>query len=86
MSGPWTSGPWEWDGWDLEPSVLDIGIGYDGLFQGTPPSEANARLIALAPEMAELLADIAKNYAPESGASSWVGRAYDLLARARGEA
>lgn len=38
--------------------ILGSGAGWDGTYQG--PTEANAHLIAAAPEMADLLRDIAQ--------------------------
>lgn len=103
---PWTPGPWEWvdqgaqEGDLVGPGskeVICFGHDYDeyGLLPGKR-AEANARLIALAPEMAELLEKLATwfetapTYPP-----GWMGakdvpknarQARDLLARARNEA
>jgi len=56
MMATHTPGPWRWKSSfrlhgqeDVE--VLDIGLGYDGLWDGEPPSEPDARLIAAAPDL-----------------------------------
>jgi hypothetical protein len=64
MSGktPWTPAPWAWapdlhpysDQWTLSPGVL-IADGRNGTPGGDEADQANARLIACAPEMAEML-------------------------------
>lgn len=53
-----TPGPWNWDQYffqldaaDAKLPILEIGIGYDGNWGGEPPSAANARLIAAAPDL-----------------------------------
>ena len=72
MSGGWTPGPWVAVPWDCEPAFNDDGNRYWGIKPETFHfgteyletsgwmSEANARLIAAAPCMAKVLADLEK--------------------------
>lgn len=65
-----TPGPWRWYGTNFldagtvdEPTtILNIGFGYDGLFGGDPPNEADALLIAAAPDLLEALQSLIGQY------------------------
>lgn len=100
MSEPWTPGPWTvrgvWsdgfgyrnrneppDVWTVDPVMFEGG--YDGLWQGGVETEADARLIAAAPEMAEWVAMVAASAGLTiSQHNAELCRA--LLSRIRGEA
>ncbi len=75
----WTPGPWE----VYAKSYINAHGEPIATIDPEPNYEANARLIALAPEMAELLEQTVK--AGEADSATIVG-AMRLLARARGEA
>lgn len=89
----WTPGPWAWryedgghmeaDQWFLSPGVL-MADGTDGTPSGDSIDRANARLIAAAPEMYEVLDALAHHPAHQDTAMG--RRARDILSKARGEA
>ena len=99
MSGKWTPGPWivftSEDGWGCDTFV---GTLTDTLFdvrpwKGPAWQEANAHLIAAAPDMAEALQaalDISDKYVTDDGRTAECQAVYDqcaaALAKARGEA
>jgi hypothetical protein len=89
----WTPGPWTLDDiWpDVRAGVYEVCSGIAGPVDpvnGTVANDvderANARLISLAPEMAELL-DLMVTHANSNPEWPYVEEAMSLLARARGE-
>lgn len=94
---PWTPGPWTWGPArdlreDESPTAIGMRVDGDGYVIADvtrqPPYEqelANARLIAAAPEMAELL-DEMRVLLEMEGESYTTERARALLSRIRGEA
>ena len=85
----WTPGPWRiyqsLGGW----TTIDAEEGEVGRFDGLVPSAADARLIAAAPRMADVLAVFAEPFDPEEAWAVGEARrkiARDELTRVRGEA
>jgi hypothetical protein len=82
---PWTPGPWALEHLSVR-SFISAPTANDPLFATVegPNREPNARLIAAAPEMAELLTEYVELYGVQPGTlydkSKW------LLSRIRGEA
>lgn len=85
---PWTPGPWQ-----TEYDVLEGDWGWRIKTPGADHSDvdrkADARLIAAAPEMAELLTTIAEGMTHPDSDAEWVsrtkGEARALVSRIRGE-
>ena len=95
MSEPWTPGPWREGGAEevygtevfedntrelTIAAVADHGLGFEG------QAEANARLIAAAPEMAEFIEEVAASGHEIHWTSDLTREARALMARIRGEA
>ena len=88
---PWTPGPWKVGPYDpesgayhLHPYLVQSRL---EMTEAYVPDSGNARLIAAAPEMAELLSSFADTPASEGPAAYGMGsRAEALLSRIRGEA
>ncbi len=70
-----TPGPWKWD-FDLlgpdEKPILEIGMGYDGQWGGESPNDANARLIAAAPDLLAALKKLADHFEAEMRAHNGI--------------
>lgn len=88
----WTPGPWKWvEGkgtWrgSIEPDVCDFGD--DTQYyptEGEPPNEANAHLIAAAPDLYDALEALLVTKAPDFIPSRLWDDARAALAKARGE-
>ena len=94
MPNPWTPGPWKWKDYDATPQAQQALFTEDGsetvLFHQAnwKVCAADARLIAAAPEMAELLAKAVRTQADPKyhTPTHWVAESAALLARIRGEA
>ena len=98
MSDTWTPGPWRFDGWNAMRRQAKILMDCNhpegwhfGGWMGTR-TEANARLIAAAPDMAEALeacifalGQLGANTLGGSGRKEWE-QARAALAKARGQA
>lgn len=86
----WTPGPWVWrtgkGSWQgsIEPDICDFGDDthyYPS--EGTPPNEANAHLIAAAPDLYEALERLVIEL--DGSGMEWADDANIALAKARGE-
>jgi hypothetical protein len=93
MSEPWTPGPWTIEIDELEVDTpayyLDVGPASIWLGQNREPSdqiEADARLIAAAPETAELLDELAQIEFEQGRPRALILEVRALLSRIRGEA
>jgi hypothetical protein len=94
MSGH-TPGPWEMPFGPAERRVSDIFEAGD--YYICPPlgeigpvaiasGDENARLIAAAPEMFQLLRDLINLEGPQPGNSAWGDRVMDMIAKVTGDA
>lgn len=95
---PWTPGPWIVVDWDEDVNAVKQkgAAEADNIAYMDPEDEADARLIAAAPEMAELLKRLSEwdmlYVNPETGKGIvadgpyWQGQIRPLLSRIRGEA
>ena len=88
METPWTPGPWAQDGWSVTAERANICVTQDG---GTRAGEQHAidRLIALAPELVEVLdrfercdvRDVVEAQALQAEAGWLVDRALGVVSR-----
>jgi hypothetical protein len=99
MTNPWTPGPWyagssngygETPGWEIEDEKYTIALAIADIDILARRAEANARLIAAAPEMAEVLERLVvmldRQERPGGLSDTRVVEARALLARIRGDA
>ena len=88
-------GPWTADGYDVrQTSVGSRHIAYTGPHHTTPDEypkscrmvdEANARLIAAAPDLLAVLIELTDIEGPLPGTAEWAKKALAVIAKAKGQ-
>ena len=95
MTYKWTAGPWDWIGANNKITVYAVGgdsitrVHVNGMDEADIlRAEANAHLIAAAPDLVEALEALVTRTEPytiEQGYDYWIDKAIAALAKARGE-
>lgn len=90
MSAGHTPGPWKRDICQVDKSWLkgrlsECVISPQGIVAVTGEGDADARLIAAAPELLTLLYELIDIEGPQPGTSAWANKARAIIAKATGE-